>query len=297
MVAALIGAAFGLGLWLVATGARRMPRPPATPLPAMVVRAAVGGGPVRLAATLAAAAVVGLLTRWPVGAVLAALTVWAAPALFSGEKQRATQIARLEAIAGWTELLHATLRGAAGLEQAIVATAPTAPEPFRAPVLALADALRGGTPLPRALRDFADELADPTADVVIAALLLASRQAAGNLGDALAGLAAAARDNVAARRRVEKSRARAATDARLVIATTLVMAVGLVVFNREFLAPYDSVAGQVMLAIVGAMFAIGIRWLHRMSQQAEPARVLDISPEFAITDAFSAANPRSGGRS
>jgi Flp pilus assembly protein TadB len=278
MVAVLFGAAFGLGLWLVVTGARRVPRPPATPPSAVLARAAGGGGPVRLAGTLAAAAVVLVLTGWPVGAILAGLTVWALPALFSGEKQRAARIARLEAIAAWTELLHATLGGAAGLEQAIVVTAPTAPEPIRAPVLMLAEALRGGTPLPQALRAFADDLADPTADVVIAALLLASRQAAGNLGAALAGLAAAARENVAARRRVEKSRARAATDARLVIATTLVMAVGLVVFNREFLSPYDSVAGQVMLAVIGAMFAIGIRWLHRMSRQAEPARVLDLQP-------------------
>src|SRR5262245_29149246 len=105
MLAALFGAGFGLGLWLVFTGARRLPRPPATPLPALLARAAGGGGPVRLAATLAAAAVVLALTGWPVGALLAGLTVWALPALFAGEKQRAARIARLEAIAAWTELL------------------------------------------------------------------------------------------------------------------------------------------------------------------------------------------------
>ncbi len=98
---------------------------------------------------------------------------------------------------------------------------------------------------------------------------------------------------MAAQRRVEKSRAKAATDARLIIATTLAMAVGLVVFNRGFLHPYDSVAGQVVLATVGAMFAVGFRWLYKLSQQKDPPRVLDLGSEHAVAaDAFEGVRAR-----
>ncbi len=283
--AMLYGVGFGLGLWLVVTGVRRLPRPDTPAGGGRLVRAARGRGPIHLAGVLVAATLVAVATGWVVGGLLAGLAVWALPGMLLGaERARQERLRRLEAIATWTESLAATLGGAAGLEQTIIATAPTAPTPIRAPVLLLAEALQRGVQLPEALRGFADALADPVGDTVVAALLLASTEGAGRLAEPLTLLAAAARDDVAAQRRVEKSRAKAATDARLIIATTLAMAVGLVVFNRGFLRPYDSVAGQVVLAVVGVMFAVGFRWLYRLSRQNEPPRVLDVGADQALPD-------------
>src|SRR5215207_9051386 len=117
MLAALLGAGFGLGLWLLITGARRQPRPRISALPALA-RLARGRSPLHLAAVISAAAVVALATRWLVAGLLAALAVWALPAVLVGaERRRAQRLRRLEAIATWTESLAATLSGAAGLEQ------------------------------------------------------------------------------------------------------------------------------------------------------------------------------------
>ena len=276
MQALLLGAGFGLGLIMLAVGLVARPRP-GTTAGGRLARLARGRGPVQLAGGLVAAAVVALATGWLVGGVLAALGVWTLPAiLVSAEQGRQRRLQRLEGIATWTESLAATLSGAAGLEQTIIATAATAPTPVRAPVVLLADALQRGARLPQALREFAGNLADPVGDTVAASLLLASTQGAGRLAEPLGLLAAAAREEVAAHRRVEKSRAKAATDARLIIMTTLAMAVGLVVFNRGYLHPYDSVAGQVVLAVVGAMFAVGFRWLHVLGRHRELPRVLDL---------------------
>lgn len=283
MLAALLGAGFGLGLWLIVTGARRLPRPPAAEATSRLARLAGGRRPVHLAAVLITAAVVALLTRWLVAGILAGLAVWALPGMLAGaERVRLARLRRLEAIATWTESLVATLSGAAGLEQTIMATAPTTPAPIREPVTALADALRRGVRLPEALHAFAVDLADPLGDTVVAALLLASTQGAGKLAEPLGILAAATRKEVAARRRVEKSRAKATSDARLIIGTTLAMAVGLVVFNRGFLRPYDPLPGQVVLAVVGGLFAIGFRWLHALSNQAEPQRVLALDTTIPV---------------
>jgi tight adherence protein B len=274
LVAVLCGAGVGLGLLLIAGGVRRRPRPDSSP-GATIGRLAGGRGPVHVAAVLVAAAVVGLVTGWLVGGILAGLAVWALPGTLMGaERARAARLRRLEAIATWTESLRDTLSAAAGLEQTIMATAGSAPAAIRPQVVGLAEALRRGVRLPEALRAFAVDLADPVADTVVAALLLASTQGAGRLSEPLGLLAAATREDVAAQRRVERSRAKAATDARMIIGTTLAMAFGLVVFNRGFLRPYDSTAGQIVLAIVGLLFAIGFRWLHRLSRQAEPDRVL-----------------------
>src|SRR2546430_2143724 len=133
---------------------------------------------------------------------------------------------------------------------------------------------RGRARLPAALRRFSVTLADPVGETVIAALLLASREGAGRLAEPLSLLATAAREDVAAQRRVEKSRAKATTDARLIIMVTLAMAVGLVAFNRGYLHPYDTLPGQIVLAIVGGLFGIGFRLLHKLAQPHDVPHVL-----------------------
>jgi len=275
ILAAMLGAGFGLGLWLTILDARRLPRADGTSATRWGSRLARRRSPVHLAAAIAGAAVVALATRWLVAGLLAGLAVWALPGMLMGaERRRAQRLRQLEAIATWTESLVATLSGAAGLEQTITATAPTAPAPIRGPVTGLADVLRRGMRLPDALRAFATDLDDPLGDTVVAALLLASTEGAGKLAEPLGLLAAATREEVSARQRVEKSRAKAATDARMIIGTTLAMAVGLVVFNGGYLRPYDGVGGQIVLAVVGLLFAVGFRWLHTLFDQAEPERVL-----------------------
>jgi hypothetical protein len=277
VLALLCGAIVSAGLLALVNGLRRAERPIADPGPGRLTRWARGHGPIQIAATLAAAALVAVVTRWPVGALLAALAVWTLPGMLLGaEKGREQRLARLDGIAAWTESLVATLAGAAGVEQTIIATAPTAPAAVRGPVLILAADLREGTLLPLALRGFAINLNDPVGDTVAAALILAASEGAGKLTDPLTLLADAARDEVAAQRRIEKSRAKAGADARIIILTTLVMAVALIVFNRGYLTPYDSTAGQIVLAIVGVLFAAGFRWLHRLSQPKELPRLLDL---------------------
>ncbi len=279
LLAIVSGAGTGLGLLLVIVGIRGRradsPRRPAGPpwWHRFDPRTAPHGLR-RLALAALAALAVGTLTGWPVAAALTGLAVWVLPAIVGPDREHRGELARIEAIATFTESLRDTLSAAAGLEQALVATAATAPPAIRTEVMRLVARLEGGYRLPAALRAFADDLADATGDLVVTALVMAAERHGRNLTELLTDLATAAREQAALRLRVATGRARVRTTVRVVVGFTLAMAAGLVVFDRAYLHPYDSALGQAMLVVVGAVFATAFVWLQKMARYADTGRLL-----------------------
>ncbi len=277
-VVALLGAGVGLGLFLVFLGLVPRERGPSAWVTLstwlrdrgwnrseMVVRA---GG------TAFAAVVTAVATGWVVGAVLVAAGCWFLPRVLGPDVGHARRVERIEAVATWTEMIRDTLSAAAGLEQAILATAPLAPAPIRDEVAALAARLDRGMRLVPALRLLARDLADPTADLVVAALVIAAEQQARQLTDLLGALAATARERASMRMRVEAGRARSRTSVRVIVGTTTAFAAAVVVLNRPYLAAYDSVTGQAVLLVVGLLFAAGFGWLRSIAVVPEAGRLI-----------------------
>lgn len=278
VVAAVLGLGTGVGLLLVITGwcVRESPKPQR-----VTGRERPGGGDrrlVRLVTAVAVGVVTGVVTGWVVGAVLAALACWALPPVLGRDPRQARQIARIEAIATWTEMLRDTLAAAAGLEQAILATAPLAPTAIRPQISDLATRLGHGERLASSLRTLAGQLADPTADLVIASLVLAAEHQARQLGELLSSLAQAAREQASLRMRVQAGRARTQTSVRVIVGTTLGFATAMVLLDRAYLAAYDSLTGQVVLLVVGALFTAGFAWLARIATVPEPTRFFATTP-------------------
>ncbi|MGD0441364.1 MAG: type II secretion system F family protein [Acidimicrobiales bacterium] len=220
-------------------------------------------GAIALTAGLLAFAV----TRWPVAIPLGAGAVLGLRGLVGGPGDGA--IEKLEAIASWTEMLRDTLAGAAGLTQALIATAQVSPRAIREQVGALASRLSAGALVATALRSFADELADPAADVVVATLLMAATERAHRLGDLLGALAESTRQDVAMRQAVEASRASARSAVRTVTGFSLGFVAFMVVFARPYLEPYRTPVGQAMLVVVAAVFGLGL-WLMGIMVRARP---------------------------
>lgn len=274
VLAGLLGAGTGVGLLLVVIGSQG-----AGLQPDALGRRRLSGRfdrrqRVRCVGAVAVAVVAWLGTGWLVGAVLAGGACWALPSLLGRDKQHASRVARVEAIAAWTEMLRDTLSAAAGLEQAILATAPLAPAPIRAEIAALTARIENGQRLAPALRQLADDLADPTGDLVIAALVLAAEQQARQLGDLLGSLAQSAREQASMRLRVEAGRARTRTSVRVIVSTTVVFAIGMVLFNRAYMSAFDTPSGQIVLLGIGIVFASGFIWLTKIANVAEPQRFL-----------------------
>ncbi|WP_093572703.1 type II secretion system F family protein [Amycolatopsis rubida] len=291
LLAAVLGLGTAVGVLLIVAAWR----PPAAVVPpsrrTRLVRAARGQAGdrralLRLTVAVGAGVLIGAVTGWIVGAVLAAAAVWFLPRLVGPDPVHARRVARIEAIASWTEMLRDVLSAAAGLEQAILATAPLAPAAIRGEVATLAARLESGQRLAPALRALARELDDPTADLVLAALVLAAEHQARQLGDLLGSLATTARGQAAMRMRVETGRARTRTSVRVIVATTLAFAAGVVVFNRAYLDVYNTATGQIVMLLIGSLFAAGFAWLARIATSGRQTRVLalDIPDVTGVPD-------------
>ncbi|WP_432511201.1 type II secretion system F family protein [Kineococcus sp. SYSU DK001] len=270
VLAALTAAAAGLGVVVVVLGVRgRVPGPSGRPGRRGVARLGrqalfgLGAGLLTL-----------VLTRWVVAGIGIGLLVAGWQRLLGGNAEEHRGIARLDALANWTESLRDTIAGAIGLEQAIPATAGTSAPALRPALNLLVDRLRIREPLPGALQRFADDVDDPSADVVVAALVLNARLRGPGLRDVLTALAASTREELDVRRRIEASRRSIRRSVQIVLLIVLGVMGLLAVFNRDYVAPYSTFSGQVALVLVAALMVAGLTWLRRLARVETHERFL-----------------------
>jgi tight adherence protein B len=267
-IAAVLGAGIGLGVALMVAGLRGRPsqRPHSgTPRLRLVPR--------RLAVGVACGLVVGVTTGWPVAALFALGLGIVLPDVIRRHRAQGRAVPRIEAIAAWTEMLRDAMAGAAGLESALVATASVAPLAIRADVQELAASLTSERIGP-ALRQFADRVADPTCDLVVAALLMAAEHQGRQLGELLGALAASAREDVAMRLRVEAGRAQVRGDLQIILITVFGFVAMLLLVDRSYYTPYDSPLGQLVLMAIAGIFAGALTLLLRLATLSTPRRLL-----------------------
>jgi tight adherence protein B len=275
MLAGVLGALCALGVVTFAVAMRPVApgEVPDRPKRSVTVRDRVENFVLRLALGVGGAVVIGAVTRWPMAALLVGVAGFMAPSLLGGEAQRRAKLARVEAMAAWAEMLRDTMAGSGGLEQSIIATAGVAPAPIRPEVLRLAARLERERLAP-ALRVFADEIDDASGDLVVAALILAADKSPKRLGDLLGRLAASARSEITMRMRIEAGRSRTRTSVKVVTIATAVFAVFLILFNPDYLEPYDSFVGQGVLGLIGLCFGSAFWWLARSFRIDDDERFL-----------------------
>lgn len=225
----------------------------------------------RAAAALAAALLAVAVTGWVVGGVGAAAATVVLPRLLGGKAARQRVIDRTEAIASWTEMIRDSIAAASGLEEAVAATAPVAPKPIAAEVHTLVRRLDHHR-LSDALVAFGEDLDHPSGDLVVAALVIASRMEAADLSSLLCRLADATRGEARMRIRVEVGRTRVRTATKVIVGVVVAAVLFLAVVNRSYLEVYDSPGGQLVLAVVIGIFTAGGWLLTRMAEIEQPER-------------------------
>ena len=221
------------------------------------------------AIAVAAFAVTGL----PVALVAVPLVTILVPWLLSNPT--AAGIVRTAAIDQWVRSLRSLLLSGSDntLEGALQSSLATAPEAIREQVQLLVARINARWPTERALAMLATELADPTADVVAAALVLAAKRRGTGLVEVLEGLAVAVADEVRARRRIEGERASARAAARYLTMIFAAMAVGLALLNPTYLAPYATPLGQLVLLVSVLGFLVALWVVRRITIVKDPPRL------------------------
>jgi Flp pilus assembly protein TadB len=288
VLAALVGGAAGGGLFLLVVALRGLPskRAPQAILGRQVRQLA---GP-RGAAALITGVLVLILTRWVAGAIGVALLVLSWRTLGGAAAERRT-IARLAALATWTESLRDTIAGAVGLEQAIPASLRAAAPSLRDPLARLVDRLHTRMPMAEALRRFADDLDAPGADLIVAALIINARLRGPGLRDLLGALSESVREELDMRREINAERRSTRRSAQIVVGVSVGLALGLALFNQSYVRAYDSRVGQLVLVLVVGLYAAGFVWMRRLATFEEPERLL-VGPSPAGADpAGTAAAP------
>jgi hypothetical protein len=226
----------------------------------------------RIAIALAAGLVTFAITAWPVAAIGAALTAIFLPRLTS---IRAAQrrVAVLEGLEQWTRRLSDMLAASRGLEDALEASVRYAPAAIAPAVASLGRRLAARTGAEEALRAFAADIADPAGDRIAAALIIATGRRGGAVHNVLKSLAAMLARDVAARREIDADRIQHRTTVRWLSLFVLGFTAFAVV-NKAYSAPFGTATGQVVMAIVVAMYAVGLGWLHHLGAVPVPGRFL-----------------------
>ncbi|WP_203338630.1 type II secretion system F family protein [Nocardioides limicola] len=225
-----------------------------------------------------AAVVVGVLSRWPVAAAAAAAVVWVGPAVFGGGRDGVRQIERLEALVTWMESLRDTVATASSLEQAIPRSLDGASELIGEPLRRLVALMQARVPLPQALAHFGEDLDDATADQVVAALYLSARLHGPGLVATMSNLIETTREELEMRRRIEAARRSLRRNTRIIVGVSVGMVGAISLFSREFVAPYSTMQGQMVLVLLIGGFALGLWIIRRAGAIDAPERFL-ASPE------------------
>jgi Flp pilus assembly protein TadB len=291
LLAIMAGALAGGGLFLFIAAVRGLPPKPGRTGPGPLERFVKDLFSIRGAVAVIVGIVVLVITRWVVAGVGMAMLAYSWRSL-SGAASERRAMARLEGLATWTESLRDTIAGAVGLEQAIPASTRVADGSIREPLARLVDRLHTRVPMHMALRRFAEDLDDPSADMIIAALIINSRLRGPGLRDLLGALADSVREELDMRRKINSSRRSTRRSVQIVIAVSVLMAVGLAILDHSFLAPYDSVFGQLVLAIIVTIYALGIVWLRKLARFDMPQRLLGAAS--TVSGAAPGASPSPG---
>ncbi|MFH8627532.1 type II secretion system F family protein [Streptomyces vietnamensis] len=224
--------------------------------------------------------VVWFVSRVFVPALLLGAGVVGVPWLLDAGSGGKARITKLEALAEWTQRLSEILRLGFALEQALVTSRKNPPAALAEEVAELADKIKAGWLPVEALRDFADRLDDVTADKACAALMLCAVDPGPGLAQVLEDTAAQLREEVAARRKIEADRAKSRTAMRSM--TLICVALVLVGFLIPYTAPYGTVLGQLVLALLGAAFAAVLWWTRKLASHTPVPRFLINDPRSRV---------------
>ena len=225
-----------------------------------------------LLGSLAVGFVVAALTGWVIALIIAPLLALGLPYLLIVPKPRDVEL--MEALDRWVRSLSATLATGKSVSDAIRVSRRTAPPLIANEIGTLVIRLNNRWETDDALRRFADDLDSADADGVVAALILAARRGATGASLTLQALADSLQAQLKSRRVIEVERSKPYVVVRQVTVISLLTLAGVYLLSPSFFAPYQTPLGQVILAVLLALYLASLTLMRRKAQQAPRPRIL-----------------------
>jgi tight adherence protein B len=204
-------------------------------------------------------------TGWPVAAVTGAVVGWELPRWVRSRGDHRRRARRRDAIAEAAARIRDSVRAGVGLGDALSALGAHGPAPIRSACRQLAVDLQLSG-MEAALDGLRARLDDPLGDLLCRAVFTADRTGGRNLSTVLEDLAETARRQAATLREIRAHQARNRYTAAIVAAAPVALLLGMRLVNPEYLAPYRTAAGQVVLAVVFALIAAGYLAMARVAR-------------------------------
>ncbi len=246
---AVVGALAGVGLLLLVLA---WASPRRTPRSRGVRRGTGRQAAVAVLGGLVAAMMTLAVTALPVAALLAGAAAAALPTVV--RRHRASVMQR-ELRAAWPDAvdgLLSSVRAGMSLPESVAALGLSGPPPLRTAFARFADDHRVTGAFDAALDRLQDDLADPVADRVCAALRLAREVGGTDLGAVLTALSAMLREDGRIRREVLARQSWTISAARLAVAAPW-LTLALLCTRPEAVRAYSTPAGTVVLAVAAAL--------------------------------------------
>lgn len=281
IVAALAAALIGIGVWFAVAGFQPQYESPSKPHTSRRTKLSRSVA-IKIVVGIAIGIVLAIVTGWILLIVLAPIAIIGIPWLFA-EGGGKKEIEKLDGLEEWTRVLSGVLSAGLSLDQAIAATQSSTPQVLKEPVDVLISRLRSRMSTEEALRLFAEELDDTTADKIALVLILGAKRPDVPLAPVLTQLAQSVAADVAGRRAVQAERVKQDSVVRYVVLITLVVFGGFLVFGGQYVAPYGTALGQPVLLLLLAAYVGVIVWLRKMNAAPPLPRLLGTSAKGTVS--------------
>lgn len=212
------------------------------------------------------------ITGWVVALLLVPLVMVGLPAVLATPKARESIL--LEALDRWVRSLVATLPTGRSIPDAIRLSRRTAPQLLASPLATLVARLDARWSTRDALLGFADDLASPQADGVVAALILAADRGSTGATTTLSELAESIQAQLRGRREIETERAKPYVVVRQVTVITVLTALVVVLIGRQYFAPYGTALGQAILAGLLVAYVAALALMRFQARATRHERIL-----------------------
>ena len=213
-----------------------------------------------------------LVTGWAVLILIVPILAVVVPALLADPPRRDLDVMR--ALERWVRLVSGSASTGKSVIDAIRATRRQAPALLVEPLTRMVARLDSRWDTRASLQGLADDLDSADADQVIAAIMMASERGGTGATSTLDALAASLQERIRAARGVQAERAKPRVVVRQVSIIIAVVLAGALALGREYLAPYRTGVGQVLLCCYAGLYLVGLVALSQRSKPRRRARIL-----------------------